>query len=101
YLTQRPIVASDRALGALPPDVAPWIAQTGSLALASEEALDPALERFLAAGEPPITIGFGSMPNGDPRRTTRAFIAALERCGRRGVILSGWAGLAEENLPSN
>ena len=98
-LTDRPIVASDALLGAPPPDASPGIVQTGSLALAEDGPLEPALERFLAAGEPPICAGFGSMPDGDPRGTTRAVIEAFETCGRRGLILSGWAGLGEGALP--
>jgi UDP:flavonoid glycosyltransferase YjiC (YdhE family) len=46
-----------------------------------------------------VCIGFGSMPDGDPRRTTRALVQALEACGRRGVIVSGWAGLGDDGLP--
>jgi len=94
------IVASDAVLGELPPDASPAIVQTGSLALSADGTLDPALQRFLDDGEPPVYVGFGSMPNSDPRRSTRRIVEALELCGRRGVILSGWAGLGEEGLPS-
>jgi UDP:flavonoid glycosyltransferase YjiC (YdhE family) len=98
-LTDRPIVASDPELGALPPDAPGSIEQTGSLALAHDEPLDSALERFLDAGGPPVCIGFGSMPDGDPERTTRALVEALDACGRRGLIISGWAGLGAADLP--
>ena len=98
-ITEHPIVASDALLGGLPPDVSSGVEQIGSLALADDGALEGALDRFLAAGEPPVCIGFGSMPDGDPRRTTRALIEALGMCGRRGVIISGWAGLGVEKLP--
>ena len=92
-LTERPIVASDPELGELPPDGPPGIEQTGSLALDDRETLEPALEQFLAAGDPPVYVGFGSMPDRDPRATTRVLVEALEACGRRGVIGAGWAGL--------
>ena len=98
-LTERPIVASDALLGGLPPDVSSLVEQTGSLALADDGALEPALDRFLARGEPPVCIGFGSMPDTDPWRTTRMLVEALEACGRRGIIISGWAGLGDEDLP--
>lgn len=52
-----------------------------------------ALQDFLAQGEAPIYVGFGSMPNSDPERTTRSIIAALERTGQRGIIQRGWAQL--------
>jgi UDP:flavonoid glycosyltransferase YjiC (YdhE family) len=100
-LTDRPIVASDALLGELPPDVSPSIVQTGALSLADESALDPALERFLEGGAPPVYIGFGSMPDNDPRHTTRTLVEALVACGRRSVIHSGWAGLGEGGVPSS
>ena len=53
----------------------------------------------LDGGEPPVYIGFGSMPDGDPPGTTRSLLGALEACSRRGVILSGWAGLGDVSLP--
>jgi len=98
-LTKYPIVASDALLGALPPDARIGIEQIGSLALADDGTLEPALDRFLAQGEPPVAIGFGSMPDGDPACTTRTLVAGLEACGRRGVIISGWAGLGDGELP--
>jgi len=100
-LTDRPIVASDPELGGLPEDAPPSIRQTGSLALAADGPLEPALERFLAAGEPPVGIGFGSMPDDDPERTTSMLVQALAATGRRGVLLSGWAGLGGRALPAS
>jgi len=95
----RASVASDGLLGTLPPDSPAAVRQTGALALEVGEALDPGLERFLAAGEPPVYVGFGSMPDQDPRGTTRAVVEALEACGRRGVVVSGWAGLGGQGVP--
>jgi UDP:flavonoid glycosyltransferase YjiC (YdhE family) len=59
----------------------------------------PALEAFLAAGPPPVCIGFGSMSTRDPQRDARVVAEALARAGQRGVILSGWAGLHHDELP--
>lgn len=98
-LTDRSIVASDALLGEVPPDASRGIPQIGSLWLADRGALEPALERFLANGEPPVYIGFGSMPDADPRATTRALLEALEACRRRGVIHPGWAGLGAGGVP--
>jgi vancomycin aglycone glucosyltransferase len=98
-LTDRTIVASDALLGELPPDASSGTAQIGSLVLAEGGVLEPALERFLADGEPPVYIGFGSMPDADPRTTTRALLEALEACRRRGVIHPGWAGLGTGGVP--
>lgn len=60
----------------------------------------PALVDFLAAGEPPVFIGFGSMIAPDPVAMTRLLVDALREAGKRGVISSGWANLGG-SLPDN
>jgi UDP:flavonoid glycosyltransferase YjiC (YdhE family) len=57
------------------------------------------LARFLAVDPPPVYVGFGSMTGNDPERLTSIALEALARSGQRGVLLSGWAGLAEGDLP--
>lgn len=57
------------------------------------------LTAFLAAGAPPVYIGFGSMQNDDPAATTAIILEALALCGQRGVILTGWGGLDAADLP--
>ncbi|MGH2899823.1 MAG: glycosyltransferase, partial [Solirubrobacteraceae bacterium] len=52
------------------------------------------LEAFLAAGPPPICVGFGSMPSANPEETAELFTKALSRAGLRGILLTGWGGLA-------
>ncbi len=54
------------------------------------------LRRFLEAGEPPVYVGFGSMPNQEPRATFDLILRALEMTGQRGVIYGGWGGLHGE-----
>ena len=93
------LVASDAALGALPKDAPAGVIQTGSLALATAGGLDPTLERFLSSGEPPVYIGFGSMADDDPERTTRSVVAALAHTRQRAVLVAGWAGLGGAALP--
>ncbi|WP_373355880.1 glycosyltransferase [Pseudoroseicyclus sp. CXY001] len=61
----------------------------------------PELAAFLAAGPPPVFVGFGSMPSRDPEGLGRLIAEALALAGRRGVVARGWAGLevaASENL---
>jgi len=53
-----------------------------------------ALAAFLAAGPPPIYIGFGSMSNGDAGCVTGQVIEARRRTGQRGILGGGWGGLA-------
>jgi sterol 3beta-glucosyltransferase len=62
----------------------------------SQDLLD-----FLAAGEPPVYIGFGSMLDKDSTTTTTHLLESLEQAGQRAVILSGWAGLGSDALPEN
>lgn len=54
----------------------------------------PELRAFVEGGPPPVYIGFGSMAGRDPERLTRVATRALEQCGARGVLATGWGGLA-------
>ena len=58
-----------------------------------------ALQAFLAAGAPPVYIGFGSMSNRDPEGTLRVIVEALQQSKQRGVIYSGWSGIRASELP--
>lgn len=60
---------------------------------------DPRLTAFLAAGDAPIYIGFGSMSSRDPEATLRLMLGAVARTGKRAIIHSGWAGLRADTLP--
>lgn len=86
----------------VPPDES-WGAQlrtTGAWALPDEGwRPPPALADFLAAGEPPVYVGFGSMRTRSPRETAELVIAALARTGRRGLVGAGWSGLSAADLP--
>lgn len=57
------------------------------------------LREFLTAGPPPVYVGFGSMVSRDPARLTDTVLEALARSGQRGIILGGWAGLGNDQLP--
>jgi hypothetical protein len=59
----------------------------------------PALRDFLAAGEPPVYVGFGSCVAADPEAVTRTIFEALERANLRGVMSQGWAHLGEAAPP--
>lgn len=50
------------------------------------------LDAFLAAGPPPVYVGFGSMVS-DGHRLTELIGPALRRAKLRGVLHRGWAGL--------
>lgn len=51
------------------------------------------LERFLAAGPPPVFVGFGSRNPADAARVTAIVAAARHRTGVRMIIQAGWASL--------
>ncbi len=55
--------------------------------------------RFLAAGPPPVYVGFGSMPTDDPVSMTKVLLAALEQVGCRGIIATGAGGLSGASVP--
>ncbi len=59
---------------------------------------DP-LNEFLAAGEPPIYIGFGSMGGFEPRRMLDTIVRGL--AGRRALFYPGWSGIEASQLPAN
>jgi UDP:flavonoid glycosyltransferase YjiC (YdhE family) len=61
----------------------------------------PELERFVAAGAPPVYVGFGSMASSDPTRLTQLIVEALTRVGRRAVLVRGWSGAAALDLPAS
>ena len=50
------------------------------------------LERFMAAGEPPIYIGFGSMVSGNMNRLFAMVLRAVRAAKVRAVIMAGWGG---------
>lgn len=60
-----------------------------------------ALLDFLAAGDPPVFIGFGSMIAPDPAALTRTLIDGVTASGRRAVISAGWADLGKGTLPDH
>lgn len=51
------------------------------------------LSDFLAGGQPPVYIGFGSMKSADAPRVTDVALAALRATGQRGVLYAGHGGL--------
>ena len=58
----------------------------------------PELLDFLAAGPPPVYVGFGSMKNRDPEATTRLVLEALRKAKQRGILFTGWGGLRPDEL---
>jgi sterol 3beta-glucosyltransferase len=76
---------------------------TGFIFLDEQQEWQPAsdLLHFLDAGQPPVCIGFGSMPGRDMEAFNRLLVEAVNRSGQRAVLLSGWAGLGRPDLPEH
>jgi UDP:flavonoid glycosyltransferase YjiC (YdhE family) len=60
-----------------------------------------ALARFLASGDKPIYVGFGSMPGLDPDHLARLVVEALARAGKRGLLATGGGALALSDMPAH
>lgn len=74
---------------------------TGFLFLDDNQSWTPPddLAAFLSSGEKPVYIGFGSMPTSNPEHITQMILDALKISGDRAVLLSGWAGIGNVDLP--
>jgi vancomycin aglycone glucosyltransferase len=90
--TDRPWLAAD-------PVLAPWrqpaqidVVQTGAWILPDERPLPADLLAFLDAGDPPVYVGFGSLPA--PKDFARMAIDVVRAKGRRILMSRGWAELA-------
>ena len=93
--TDHPLLAADPTLG-------PWrqtadleVTQTGAWIRPDERPLARDLEAFLEAGPRPVYVGFGSMPVRAADDVARAVIDGVRGQGRRVILGSGWADLAQ------
>lgn len=59
-----------------------------------DDRLAPDLSSFLAAGDEPVYVGFGSMVTSDASRIGEMVADASRRAGVRVVMATGWGGLA-------
>ncbi|KAH7391206.1 glycosyltransferase family 1 protein [Cadophora sp. MPI-SDFR-AT-0126] len=68
------------------------------LSLASSYTPDPELAAYLAAGPPPVYIGFGSIVVDDPDAMTKLIFEAVKKAGVRALVSKGWGGLGADDL---
>ena len=68
------------------------------LNLASNYAPPPDLAKFLAAGPPPVYIGFGSIVVDDPNAMTKMIFEAVRKTGQRALVSKGWGGLGADEI---
>jgi len=103
--TDRPWLAADALLGPAAPGAGTGIGtgmevvQTGAWFLDDQRPLPPEVEEFLAAGEPPVYLGFGSMRAAED--TGRVLIEAVRGLGLRSIIAQGWANLRPADTGSD
>jgi sterol 3beta-glucosyltransferase len=80
----------------VPNDYPPHVHVTGYWFLDEPETWHPPTELldFLAAGEPPVYVGFGSMGFGKHAQSRGQIVAsAVEKARVRAVVATGWGGL--------
>ncbi len=90
-LTDPTWLAADAALAPVPTTPGRQVFQTGAWLLAGGAPLPADLEAFLARGEPPVLVGFGSMPLA--REASHRLIGAVRAARRRILVSRGWADL--------
>jgi UDP:flavonoid glycosyltransferase YjiC (YdhE family) len=93
------LFAVDPAFYPVPPDWAVPAHQTGFWSFDDGAMLPVDVQRFLDGGDPPVYVGFGSMPARDPAERTRIVVDGILQSGRRGIVSAGWAGLGGIALP--
>lgn len=83
------------------PDDWPESTHTTGYWFLDERSYEPPsnLRAFLESGPPPVYVGFGSIAGSDPAATTKVVLEALELGEQRGVLATGWGGLAADTLP--
>ncbi|MEI5101082.1 glycosyltransferase [Streptomyces sp. PmtG] len=97
----RAFVVGDRPWLASDPVLDPWrrtpdldVVQTGAWITPDERPLPAELVAFLDAGEPPVYVGFGSMPLHAAPDLAHVAVETVRAHGRRVVLARGWADLA-------
>jgi sterol 3beta-glucosyltransferase len=97
YALQKPMVfAFSSLIVPRPADWGPSMHVTGYWPLPYDRAEwvpPPALDDFLAAGPPPVCVGFGSMQTPLIGELLEMTVAAVRRAGTRAIVLTGWSGV--------
>jgi sterol 3beta-glucosyltransferase len=84
-----------------PVDWPEWVHVAGYWFLDLQEGWSPPgrVVDFLAAGPPPVCIGFGSMVDRAREKLLGIAIEALEQTRQRGILITGWGGMHDRMLP--
>jgi vancomycin aglycone glucosyltransferase len=92
------LLAADELLAPAPADVRVPVAQVPAIQLTPSNELSEHVEAFLAAGDPPVYLGFGSMPSSTPERHAKVVRELAAKGGRRFIVSWGWSGI-DAGLP--
>lgn len=65
----------------------------------TEAEINPALAQFMASGDRPLVVTFGSMTGTDPQQLTTLLLKAVAMAGCRAVIQQNWENLDIGQLP--
>ena len=93
------VIAADEVL--FPPDAA-WQGRypyANFIYFDDPTPLDPELDAWLADGEPPVFVGFGSMSAEGTDRVGRIIVDAISATGRRCIVGAEWAELGAGSMP--
>jgi UDP:flavonoid glycosyltransferase YjiC (YdhE family) len=71
----------------------------GTLTLESVTDADEDVASWIAAGTPPILLGFGSIPVSSPAETLAMIASACAVLGERALVCAGWSDF--DNVPSS
>lgn len=97
---QLALYAMSRHVTPPPPDWPGHYHMTGYFFMDGEQWQPyPELADFLAGGEPPVVISFGSMTHEDPAGVTDLILESVKQAGCRAILQQGWSGLGHESLP--
>jgi sterol 3beta-glucosyltransferase len=100
--TSPTIISCSNHVFTKPADFPEHVYNTGYWFLDHPENWQPPVElsHFLQSGPPPVYVGFGSVGDAtQAAQTTELVIQALKRSGKRGVLATGWHGMAKIGHP--
>jgi len=84
---------------AKPKNWQPWHHVTGYWFLDEPDWQPPReMLQFINAGDAPVCVGFGSMSDTTPERTSAIVLEAIKQSGQRAILLTGWGGLKQSQL---
>ncbi len=98
------LLACSQSVLTRPSDWGEHVLQTGYWFLKStDHDWTPSRElvEFISSGEPPIYLGFGSLPHRNPDLITQTLVEGVLASGNRAVLAKGWGNLGALSLPDD